>query len=229
MSSTEGEVMTTSREEASRSILEYWFSSLDDRTPLDPQEQVEPFRTCFARWYGKQLAIDTEIRERFEPVLLAATRDGRDWDREIAEWQRAPLGLLALVILLDQFPRNIYRDTAAMYAHDELALSVASIAVREYEAEPLLLVQRMFLYMPFMHVENSTLQQAMVVKFESLARLAAERSPENVGFFAYSLEYAKKHRDIVDSFGRFPHRNVILGRTSSAAELEFLKQSGSSF
>ena len=229
MSSTKGEVMSTSREQVSRSILEYWYSSLDDRTPLDPQEQVEPFRTCFARWYGKQPAIDAEIRERFEPVLLAATRDGRDWDWEIAEWQRAPLGLVALVILLDQFPRNIYRDTAAMYAHDDLALSVATLAVREYEAAPLLLVQRMFLYMPFMHVENLTLQQAMVGKFESLVRLAEERSPENVKFFAFGLDYAKKHRDIVETYGRFPHRNLILGRTSTPPELEFLEQAGSSF
>src|SRR5687768_8202445 len=219
--------MSTSREEFSRAILEYWFASIDDRAALD--QQVEPFRTCFARWYGKDSAIDAEIRERFEPVLLAATRDGRDWDREVAEWQRAPLGLVALVILLDQFPRNMYRDSAAMYAHDHLALSVASIAVREYEAEPLLLVQRMFLYMPFMHVENPTLQQAMVQKFESLVRLAAERSPQNVGFFSYALDYAKKHRDIVETFKRFPHRNVILGRTSTAPELEFLKQAGSSF
>lgn len=221
--------MSTSREEFSRAILEYWFSSLDDRAALDPQQPVEPFRTCFGRWYGKDPAIDAEIRERFEPMLLAATRNGRDWDGEVAEWQRAPLGLVALVILLDQFPRNIYRDSAAMYAHDDLALSVATIAVREYEAQPLLLVQRTFLYMPFMHVENATLQQAMVAKFEGLVKLAAERSPENVGFFAYGLEYAKKHRDIVETYGRFPHRNVILGRTSTASELEFLQQAGSSF
>lgn len=219
--------MAESREESAGALLEYWFSSLDDRTPLD--RQVEPFRTCFARWYGKDPAIDAEIRARFEPLLLDVTRNGLDWPSELAEWRRAPLGSLALVILLDQLPRNMYRETAQMYAHDQLALTVATLAISEYETAPLSLVQRMFLYVPLMHVENLTLQQAMVTKFEALARLAAERSRENVSFFNFALEYAKKHRDVIANFGRFPHRNVILGRASTAPELEFLKQEGSRF
>lgn len=219
--------MSTSRQESVRAILEYWFSTLDDKSSLD--RQVEPCRSCFARWYGKDPAIDAEIRNRFEPVLLEATRDGRDWDEEVAQWQHVPRGLLALVILLDQFPRNMYRETPRMYAYDDLALTVATLAVREPESAPIALVQRMFLYLPFMHVENLTLQQAMVAKYESLVALAGERSPGNVGFFEYALGYAVKHRDIVAQFGRFPHRNVILGRSSTALELEFLKQEGSSF
>jgi uncharacterized protein (DUF924 family) len=218
--------MSTS-EEFSRAILDYWFSSLDDVAPLD--REIEPFRTCFARWYGKRAAIDDEIRARFEPALLGATRDGSRWEREVAEWQRVPSGLLALVILLDQFPRNMYRDSARMYAYDQLALSVTTVAIREYETEPLPLVQRMFLYVPLMHIENLTLQQAMVARFEGLAGLAAERSPHNAGFFAFALEYARRHREVVERFGRFPHRNAILGRPSTATELEFLKQDGSSF
>ncbi|HVJ18624.1 MAG TPA: DUF924 family protein, partial [Polyangiaceae bacterium] len=116
-----------------------------------------------------------------------------------------------------------------MYAYDHLALSVTTIAIREYETQPLSLVQRMFLYVPLMHVEDLTLQQAMVARFEGLAALAAERSPENTNFFAFALDYARKHRDVVETFGRFPHRNVILGRPSTTAELEFLQQPGSSF
>ncbi len=219
--------MTTSTAEHSRAILEYWFSSLDDATPLD--RQVEPFRTCFARWYGKQSAIDDEIRTRFEPVLLAVTGDGSRWDREVANWQRAPLGLLALVILLDQFPRNMYRDSARMYAYDDLALSVTTLAIREYETHSLTLVQRMFLYVPLMHAENLTLQQTMVARFKGLAELAGVRSPQNAGFFGFALDYAHKHREVVETFGRFPHRNLILGRTSTPAELEFLQRGGSSF
>jgi uncharacterized protein (DUF924 family) len=218
--------MSTS-EEFSRAILDYWFSSLDDAAPLD--RQLEPFRTCFARWYGKQAAIDDEIRTRFEPALLSATRDGSRWEQEVADWQSRPLGLLALVVLLDQFPRNMYRDSARMYAYDHLALSVTSVAIREYEALPLSLVQRMFLYVPLMHIESLTLQQAMVARFEGLAALAVERSPHNAGFFAFALDYARRHRDVIESFGRFPHRNAILGRTSTALELAFLKQDGSSF
>jgi uncharacterized protein (DUF924 family) len=87
----------------------------------------------------------------------------------------------------------------------------------------------MFLYVPLMHTENSTLQQAMVARFEGLAELAAVRSPRNAGFFRFALDYAGKHREVIETFGRFPHRNVILGRTSTPDELEFLKRDGSSF
>jgi uncharacterized protein (DUF924 family) len=219
--------MITPAAEVSQAILEYWFSSLDDGVVLD--RQSEPFSTCFARWYGKQPAIDQEIRARFEPVLLAVTKDGARWDREVAAWQQAPLGLLALVVLLDQFPRNMYRDSARMYAHDELALSVTALAIREYEARPLTLVQKMFLYVPLMHSENLTLQQAMVARFESLVEQAELRSPQNKAFFEFALDYARRHLRVVETFGRFPHRNAILGRTSTSAELEFLEQAGSSF
>jgi uncharacterized protein (DUF924 family) len=219
--------MITPAAEVSQAILEYWFSSLDDGVVLD--RQSEPFSTCFARWYGKQPAIDQEISARFEPVLLAVTKDGARWDREVAAWQQAPLGLLALVVLLDQFPRNMYRDSARMYAHDELALSVTALAIREYEARPLTLVQKMFLYVPLMHSENLTLQQAMVARFESLVEQAELRSPQNKAFFEFALDYARRHLRVVETFGRFPHRNAILGRTSTSAELEFLEQAGSSF
>lgn len=123
----------------------------------------------------------------------------------------------------------MYRGTARMYAYDALALSVATLAVREDEAATLSLIQQSFLYLPFMHVENVTLQQAMVAKYESLVRLARERSPGNVGYFEYALDYAVRHRDIVATYGRFPHRNAILGRSSTEAELEFLTQEGSGF
>jgi uncharacterized protein (DUF924 family) len=219
--------MTASPEELSRTILDYWFSSLDDAVPLD--RQIEPFRSRFARWYGKQPAVDDEIRAHFEPVLRAVTGDGRRWDEELARWQRVPLGLLALVILLDQFPRNMYRDSARMYAHDGLALTVTVLAIREYEEQPLSLVQRMFLYVPLMHVEDLTLQQAMVARFESLVGLAAVRSPHNLAFFEFALDYARRHRHVVETFGRFPHRNAILGRQSTPSELEFLQRPDSSF
>jgi uncharacterized protein (DUF924 family) len=219
--------MVTPAAESSRAILEYWFSSLDDAVLLD--RQSEPFGTCFARWYGKQPAIDAEIRARFEPMLLEATRDGARWDRELADWQRAPLGLLALVVLLDQLPRNMYRDSARMYAYDDLALGVTTLAIREYEEQPLSLVQRMFLYVPLMHSENLTVQQAMVARFEGLVELAKLRSPRNQAFFEFALDYARRHLQVVETFGRFPHRNAILGRSSTPSELEFLKRDGSSF
>jgi uncharacterized protein (DUF924 family) len=220
-------MMVTPAVESSREILEYWFSSLDDAVLLD--RHSEPFRTCFARWYGKEPAIDEEMRARFEPLLLATTRDGARWDRELADWQQAPFGLLALVLLLDQFPRNMYRGSARMYAYDDLALCVTALAIGEYEVRPLSLVQRMFLYVPLMHSENLTIQQAMVVRFESLVELATLRSHQNKAFFEHALDYARRHLQVVERFGRFPHRNAILGRSSTPAELEFLRRDGSSF
>jgi uncharacterized protein (DUF924 family) len=212
--------------DSTKEILEYWFSTLDDGTPLD--RAADPFRTCFTRWYGKDKAIDDEIRARFEPVLNAITSHGAGWEDEVERWRRTPRGLVALTILLDQLPRNMYRGTAAMYAHDPLALSVATIAMRENEAD-LLLVQQMFLYMPLMHAENLTLQQVTVRRFEGLVELAKTRSPKNEGFFRYGLDYAHKHLDVVRSYGRFPHRNALLGRESTAAELEYLKRDDADF
>jgi len=213
--------------ELSGAILDYWFSSLDDATSLDPE--TEPFRTCYARWYGKQKEIDDEIRARFEVPLAHVTREGSRWDETLDEWRRAPKGLLALTILLDQFPRNMHRDSPAMYAHDPLALVVATQAIREYEDAPLSLVERMFLYLPLMHVENVTLEQAMVRRFEGLVELARAESPHNQGFFEMALDYARRHCAVVEMFGRFPHRNEILGRRSTPEELEFLERPDSRF
>jgi uncharacterized protein (DUF924 family) len=190
---------------------------------------VEPFSRCFPRWYGKRREIDDEIRERFEPALLAVTREGERWDPRLQAWRRAPDGLLALVLLLDQLPRNMYRDTPAMYAHDPLALAVATLAIREYEDAPLSLVRRMFLYVPLMHVENVTIQQSMVRRFEGLAAAAAVRTPHSLRFFEQALDFARRHRDVIARFGRFPHRNEILGRSSTPEETTFLESPGSRF
>jgi uncharacterized protein (DUF924 family) len=214
-------------EDRARSILEYWFSSLDDTSILD--RTTEPFATCFARWYGKRPEIDDEIRARFESDLKLVTSSGSRWDDELAAWSRVPNGPLALVILLDQLPRNMYRDTAGMYAHDPLALATASIAIREYETAPLSLVQRMFLYVPLMHAENLTLQQAMVRRFSDMVELSAVKSPPNRDFFAFALDYAKRHRDVIATFGRFPHRNAVLGRRDTEAEKAFLQSDNARF
>jgi uncharacterized protein (DUF924 family) len=213
--------------ELSRAILEYWFGALTDASPLD--RETEPFRTCYARWYGKSPAIDEEIRARFQPALTAVTREGSTWDQQLEAWRRQPKGLLALVLLLDQLPRNMFRDTPAMYEHDPLALAVTTTAIAAYENTDLSLVERMFLHVPLMHVENVTLQELMLARFRSLVSLARERSPHNVRFFELALGYAERHLDVVRRFGRFPHRNAILGRRSTEAEVEFLAGADSSF
>lgn len=215
------------RSERSAAILDYWFADLDDASPLD--RSGEPFRTCYGRWYGKQPEIDREIRASFEQDLRDVTAPGVDWAREIEAWRRAPNGLLALVILLDQLPRNMYRGTAGMYAHDAIALSVATLAIREHEGRRLPLVRRLFLYLPSMHAEQRSVQRKMVEHIEQLAQLAEHTSPANLPFFANALGYARRHAEVIESFGRFPHRNAILGRTSTPEEEEYLRRPDAGF
>jgi uncharacterized protein (DUF924 family) len=208
-------------------ISSFWFSTLDDDAVLAPG--TEPFASCFARWYGKRPEIDREIRRLFEEDLLAVTRDGSSWNAQLDAWSAVPDGLLALVVLLDQFPRNMYRDTPRMYQYDPLALTAAFLASRAGVQRSLPLVKRMFLVVPLMHIESVTIQEAMVREFEELVELARSRSPRNASFFAHALSYARRHLEIVRSFDRFPHRNQILGRDSTDAELRFLQQPDSAF
>jgi uncharacterized protein (DUF924 family) len=207
-------------------LVSYWFGPMDDSTMLN--REAEPFATYFMRWYGKNPKVDADIRAEFEGDLLAVTRDGRQWDATIREWAAQPQGLLALTLLLDQIPRNIYRDTPGMYTHDALGLLVSEQA-RAQGADHLPLTHQMFLSVPLMHVENLTIQQRMLVDFERFVELAKTRSPQNVGFYKFALDYAKRHVDVVEKYGRFPHRNAILGRTSTDAETEFLKNSDAYF
>jgi uncharacterized protein (DUF924 family) len=146
----------------------------------------------------------------------------------VREWEAQPLGLLALTILLDQIPRNIYRGTKDMYKHDALGLLVSDRA-RAMGIDHLPLVQQMFLSVPLMHVENLTIQQQMLVHFERLVDLAQTRSPQNVGFFGFALNYAKRHVDVIEKYGRFPHRNAIVGRASTDVETAFLENSDAYF
>jgi uncharacterized protein (DUF924 family) len=207
-------------------ILSFWFGPLDDRTTLN--REAEPFATYFMRWYGKSPKVDAEIRAEFEGDLLAVTSDGSRWEATVREWEAQPHGLLALTILLDQIPRNIYRGTKDMYKHDALGLLVGDLA-RSKGIDHLPLVQQMFLSVPLMHVENLTIQQQMLVHFERFVELAQTRSPQNVGFFEFARDYAKRHVDVIEKYGRFPHRNAILGRVSTAVETEFLETSDAYF
>ncbi|HEY3497016.1 MAG TPA: DUF924 family protein [Polyangiaceae bacterium] len=214
-------------QDRTRAILEYWFQDLDDQARLD--QSSEPFRTCYARWYGKDRSIDTEIRLRFERDLEGVTAAGEEWRSMLDAWAAVPDGLTALTILLDQFPRNMYRGTPRMYEYDPLATIVATRALNEARNGERPLVRQLFLNVPFMHVENLTLQQFMLGQFRSLAALAETRSPENVPFFRFALRYAERHRDVIQKYGRFPHRNTILGRTASPEELEYMRGEDAGF
>jgi uncharacterized protein (DUF924 family) len=171
-------------------------------------------------WFKKNPAFDREITERFQSTLEAAVRG------ELASWEKTPHGRLALVVLYDQFSRNMFRDTPRAFAQDTLARDLAIEAIDAGDERILAPMERYFLYMPLMHAEDVDLQRRCVACFE---RLANEAPPEKRGTFDHALKYARMHADIVERFGRFPHRNAILGRATTKEEAEFLTQPGSSF
>ena len=205
-------------------ILDFWFGPLDDSSLLDRER--EPFRTQFLRWYGKRPEIDDAIGDRFGS-LLRSVSEGRGWAERVDRWAQVPKGLLALTVLLDQFPRNIYRESPRMYRWDSLGLLVSEAA--RAEAKDYTLVERMFAWVPVMHAECPTLQHTMLEAFEQLVEDAYDKSPHNVGFFEFARDFARRHVEIVDRFGRFPHRNAILGRRNRGEEASFLAAGNAGF
>lgn len=171
-------------------------------------------------WFKKDLELDRQIRERFGPWLDAYS------PQEFQEWKKTPQGLVSLVILLDQFPRNAYRGTARMFAYDQEALATAKEGLSKGWFEQLNIYEALFLCLPLEHSENLADQEECV----RLAKvMQARATAEQQSFAAMTLDYAVRHRDIIAQFGRFPHRNEVLGRVSTPQEVEFLKSPGSSF
>ncbi len=168
-------------------------------------EEIEP-----AQWWKADPAFDQVVRERFASVHGAAAR------AELSAWRVQPAGRLAEVIVLDQFSRNMYRGTPLAFAFDAVALVLAQEAVAGGHDVALPPGQRVFLYLPYMHSESAVIHEGAVSLFEALGL------PSN-------LDFELRHKAIIDRFGRYPHRNAILGRPSTGEELEFLKMPGSSF
>jgi len=166
-------------------------------------------------WFRKSDEFDRSIAKRFG-VWIERALDG-----ELGDWDAVPEGALARILLLDQFPRNVYRDTPRAFAGDALALRAAEAMLVRGDDRRLMPVQRVFAYLPFEHAEHLPAQARAVALFEALAAAW----PEGAGY----LDYARRHRDVIQRFGRFPHRNVLLGRVSTPEELAFLAQPGSRF
>ncbi|MGB7540476.1 MAG: DUF924 family protein [Burkholderiales bacterium] len=185
-------------------ILEFWFG-----TPQSP-ERGRPRKT----WFKKSPAFDAQVRGRFLAIWELAARGG------FARWEATPLAALALVIVLDQFPRNMFRGDARSFAADPLALAAAKGMVASGFDRLLRPVERLFAYLPFEHAEDPAAQRRSLELFEALR-------VEPLG--QDNTEYARRHFDIIVRFGRFPHRNAILGRESTPEELKFLQQPDSSF
>lgn len=165
-------------------------------------------------WFVKDSDFDTEVRSRFLPLYEQAAADHLDG------WIASPESCLALIIVLDQFPRNIFRGTPRSFATDPKALKIAKGAIAQHFDQRVPPVQRFFLYLPLEHSENLDDQNESVRLYEQF-----RDNPE----LKETYDYAIRHRDVIERFGRFPHRNQILDRPSTPEEIEFLKQPGSSF
>jgi uncharacterized protein (DUF924 family) len=185
-------------------ILEFWFTKSDE-ADYGKSDKV---------WFVKDTKFDEEVRSRFLNTYQQAVSG------KLNSWQESPLSCLALIILLDQFPRNMFRDQPQAFATDEQALKFAQYAVERNFDQQLLPIQRWFIYLPFEHSENLEDQQKAVALFSTL-----KDDPDSKS----SIDYADRHLEIIERFGRFPHRNKILDRKNTPEEEEFLKQPGASF
>ena len=196
----------------SREVLTFWFGTQSD----DADAMAEKS----AIWFRGGAELDATIRTRFADLRKAAI-DGR-----LNGWLQTPHGRLALVILVDQFSRNLFRDDARAFAHDALARTWCEDGLRRGVDRVLRPVERVFFYLPLEHSESLRDQRKSVALFTALRD---EVRPDLRAAFAQFLDYAERHRDVVARFGRFPHRNAALARATSEQERLFLEQPGSSF
>lgn len=193
-------------------VLNYWFGEIRE----DDNYFVQRQKT----WFGKSAATDTYLRENFAADLEAAIAGKRD------DWAATPRGRLALIVLLDQFSRNIWRGTPKSFAQDKKALEVCREGLLSFTDRQLHVVERVFFYLPLEHSEDLEIQHLSVQYFERLSREAP--APLKRGM-EECYKFALRHLEIIEQFGRFPHRNIILGRKSTKLELAFLDKPFSAF
>tara|TARA_R100001369_G_scaffold8428_1_gene20731 strand:- start:39 stop:635 length:597 start_codon:yes stop_codon:yes gene_type:complete len=196
----------------SQDLLDWWFGEgATARETADANNGL---------WFGYKPEQDAEARERFGDLTERALAG------ELSEWAESPHGWLALVLLLDQLPRMIYRGTPTAYAGDERALQLVREGMAHGGDVLLAPLQRVFIYLVLEHAENLSVQDQAVQQFEQLLGIV---DADEQNLFAGFLDFAERHRQVIARFGRFPHRNAILGRSSSEAERAFLAEPGSRF
>lgn len=192
-------------------LLEFWFGDPSDQANLEGRNKL---------WFSSTRAQDRELRERFGALHVRAAAG------ELGAWMDGPRTALALIVLLDQLTRNLYRGAAAAFANDARALMCSRQCIERGFDSALYLAERTFLYMPFQHSEDPAVQRRSVELFEALAQTGSapfDSFAENVH------KHAVLHCEIVERFGRFPHRNALLGRPSTKSEKEYLEQGGRRF
>lgn len=197
--------------ETAESLHACWFGGKADDAAADRQA---------ALWWRKSPATDAGLAGRFRPLVEAARSGALD------HWPATPQGALAFILLTDQLPRNIFRGTAGAFASDAMAHAVAAAAVDSGMDARLAPIERVFVYLPFEHAETMADQDRAVLLYTRLFDQASGPWAEKYRNF---LTYAQRHRDVIERFGRFPHRNAQLGRVSTAEEIAFLQEPGSSF
>ena len=193
-------------------LLDWWFGHAES-----PHEISADKGTL---WFGKKDRQDLEARERFGVFVDQALAG------ELTEWTQRPEGWLAVVLLLDQLPRMIFRDTPKAFSGDLRAQKLVAQGIAADFDRQLKPIQRVFIYLVFEHCENLAVQNEAVSRFIGLL---AEQPEAERAVFADNLDYAERHRKVIARFGRFPHRNAVLGRESTVEELVFLSQPGSRF
>ncbi|WP_350023514.1 DUF924 family protein [Pseudomonas protegens] len=193
-------------------LLDWWFGSAER-----PAEIVAAKGRL---WFGKRDSQDLEARQRFAGLVEQALAGG------LTEWAQSPQGWLAMVLLLDQLPRMIYRDTPKAFAGDLRAQALVAQGIAADFDRRLPAIQRCFIYLVFEHCENLAVQNESVSRFTALHD---EQPVDERAVFADNLDYAERHQKVIARFGRFPHRNAILDRESTAEELAFLREPGSRF
>lgn len=194
------------------SVINYWFGTDPDDARV-AQERA-------SLWWAKKPSVDDEIRRRFGPLVTAAGKGA------LSDWTSTAWGRLALILLTDQFPRNIYRGQPQAFDFDGIALDLSLKGLARGEDKELRPIQRVFFYLPLEHAENPEHQHRSVKLFRQLVReVPDDQRPTFAGFFIFAL----RHCAVIERFSRFPHRNAILARESTPEEIAFLKQPGSSF
>lgn len=198
-----------------QTVLDFWFGEHSQQSSSADIAQQQS-----SLWWGKNEAVDKEILQRFEPVLKGLISG------QYQHWLDHSRGKLAAILVLDQFSRNMYRNTGSAFCQDALALHWALEMIRQGDDKSLTMIERVFLYMPLEHSEQLNMQKLCLEKFQQLAAEAPQSfNKQALGY----IDFAQQHLDIIARFGRFPHRNDILQRPSNAEELAFLQQPGSSF
>ncbi len=194
-------------------VLEFWFG--------DSIHSTDKFTRRLETWFMAADEFDEEIQNRFEPCIERAVQRSKECSSS------DPREILALIILLDQFPRNVYRGTPKAFAYDSYALGLTKKLIETGLDESFTYVERLFVYMPLQHSEEVEVQQLSVETFQKL--IAAADNKVHRQSAEDSLKYSELHKEIIDQFGRFPHRNEILGRISTQAELDYLAAGAENF